>query len=65
MSKLFVSVFFPAPSYDTSLTHCLCFIRQVDQFSDEDVQQDPKIVGVEVFLSARGGEQEVEDFEDE
>lgn len=37
---------------------------QVEQVTDNDVDENTKIVGVEVFESGGVGEEEVEEFED-
>ena len=40
-------------------------VGQIEEVPDHDVDKDAEIVGVEVFVSRRCGEQEVEYFEDE
>ncbi len=54
-----VSEYFVCP------THCFALVRQVNELSDEHVQQDPQVIGEEVLLRAGGGEEEIEDLEDE
>ena len=38
---------------------------QVEKVAQDDVEEDVEIVGIEVFVGGRGGEEEVEEFEDE
>ena len=38
---------------------------QVEEVADHDVDEDAQVVGVEVFVGRRGGEEEVEELEDE
>ena len=38
---------------------------QIEEVTEDDVEEDMEIVGVEVFVCGRGGEEEVEEFEDE
>ena len=38
---------------------------QVEQVADHDVHQDAEVVGVEVFVGGLGGEEEVEEFENQ
>lgn len=38
---------------------------QVEQVTDNDVDENAEVVGVEVFKSRRGGEEEVKEFEDQ
>lgn len=39
--------------------------REVEQIADHDIDEDAEVVGVEVFVGAGGGEEEVEEFKDE
>lgn len=50
---------------DRSETHPLALLAQIAQLADENVHEDAEIVRVEVLLCARGGEEEVEDLENE
>ena len=38
---------------------------QVEEVADHDVDEDAEVIGVEVFVGCRGGEEEVEELEDE
>ena len=38
---------------------------QVEQVADHDVDENAQVVGVEVLVGGRGGEEEVEELEDE
>ena len=38
---------------------------QVEEVAEDDVEEDVQVVGVEVFVGGWGGEEEVEEFEDE
>ena len=46
-------------------TNSFALLRQIRQLSNEHVDEDLEIVGVEVLLRPRGSEEEVEDFENE
>lgn len=39
--------------------------RQVEQVAGDDVEEDAQVVGVEVLVRGRGGEEEVEQLEDQ
>ena len=38
---------------------------QVKQVTDNDVDENAKVVGVEIFKSGRSGEEEIEELEDQ
>ena len=38
---------------------------QIEEVADHDVDEDAQVVGVEVFVGRGGGEEEVEELEDE
>ena len=38
---------------------------QVEKVAEDDVEEDVEVVGIEVLVGGRGGEEEVEEFEDE
>lgn len=46
-------------------TNSFALLREIRELSNEDVDEYLQIVGVEVFLRPRRGEEEVEDLEDE
>jgi len=39
--------------------------REIKEVADHDVDEDAQVIGVEVFVCARRGEEEVQEFEDE
>jgi hypothetical protein len=45
------------------LTHCLSLVWQIHQFTNEYIQQNPQIIGVEVLLRSRRGEQQIQNLE--
>ena len=47
------------------ITYRLAFLGQIHQFPDENIKQDSQIIRVEILLSSGGGEEEVENLEDE
>ena len=38
---------------------------EIEEIADHDIDEDTEIVGVKVFVCWRGGEEEVEEFEDQ
>ena len=47
------------------VTHAFALLAEVGELADEDVDQDTKVVGVEVLGRARSGEEKVQDLEDQ
>lgn len=46
-------------------THRLALLGQVVQLANEDVDEDLEVVGIEIVSRLLGGEEEVEELEDE
>lgn len=40
-------------------------VREIEQIADHDVDEDAQVIGIEVFICEWGGEEEVEELEDE
>ena len=47
------------------MTECGRFFREIQEVTDDDVNENAQVVGIEVLIGRASGEKEIQEFENE